>query len=116
VFSDRRHGEAYFGAGPVLPQRFYVELKRTGPELARRKLDDGAKTMVVAHGPNFLDMEPSGIYDFSPNEVPIVIKIALTAIDAGYYETCLRFFYRVAAQELRQYTSDPIRIYTKERS
>ena len=27
-FSYRRDGEAYFGAGPVLPQRFYVELKK----------------------------------------------------------------------------------------
>ena len=72
-----------------MPQRFYVELK-TGPDLARRKLDDNAKTMVVAHGSNFLDTDPSGIYDFSPNEVPVVIKIAVTAIDAGYYETCVR--------------------------
>jgi hypothetical protein len=113
-FAYQRNGERYFGAGPMVPQRFSVELKKEGPMPARRKLGDDPKP-IVAHGPNFFDTEPSGIYDFAPNETPVIIKIALTALDAGYYETCLLFFYRVAARELRQYTSDPVRIYTKGR-
>ena len=43
-----------------------------------------------------------------------MIKVTVNALDAGYYDTCLRFFYRVAARELRQYTSDHVRLYTDE--
>lgn len=113
-FAYGREGEAVIGAGFLEPMRFFVELEAKGPRPARRQLrmPDGKKTMLVARGANFLDTEEDTYYSFSPGEAPQVIKITVNALDAGYYDTCLRFFYRVAARELRQYTSDHVRLYT----
>jgi|SRR5262245_6853887 len=109
-FSYSRDGEAVIGAGFMEPLRFYVELGAKGVQPARRRVD-GKNEPLIAQGANFLDTEPASFYAFSPNELT-KMHFTLTALDAGYYETCLRFFYRVAARELRQYTSEPIRLYT----
>lgn len=113
-FAYGREGEAIIGAGFIEPMRFFVELEAKGPRPARRQLrdPDGKKRMLIARGENFLDTEEYGGYSFSPSEPPQVIKITVNALDAGYYDTCLRFFYRVAGRELRQYTSDHVRLYT----
>jgi hypothetical protein len=112
-FSYHRDGEAIIGAGFVEPLRFFVELEAKGPRPARRQVTsaDGKKTMLIARGPNFLDTDPSSVYEFSPNEQQ-KINFSLTAIDAGYYEAALAFFYRVAARELRQQNRGKIYIYT----
>lgn len=114
-FSYLREGEAIVGAGIIEPMRFYVELEAQGPRPARRQIRraDGTKEMLIARGANFLATDPAAFYAFAPGEVPVVIQFTVTALDAGYYETCLRLFYRVAARELRQYTSEPIRLYTE---
>ncbi len=113
-FAFGREGEAIIGAGFLESMRFFVELEAKGPRPARRQLrmPDGKNRMLVARGPNFLDTEEDSGFSFSPSEAPQRIKITVSALDAGYYDTCLRFFYRVAASELRQYTSDHIRLYT----
>jgi hypothetical protein len=113
-FAYGREGEAIIGAGFPEPMRFFVELEAKGPRPARRQLrmPDGKKKMLVARGANFLDTEEDSCYSFSSSEAPQVIKITVNALDTGYYDTCLRFFYRVAARELRQYTSDHVRLYT----
>jgi hypothetical protein len=113
-FAYDRDGEAIIGAGFIEPMRFHVELSARGPRPARRQLRgaDGTETLLVAAGDNFLNTEPAGFYAFAADDKPVVVKVMLTALDAGYYETCLRFFYRVAARELRQHTTDPIRLYT----
>jgi len=112
-FSYGRDGEAIIGAGFIEPMRFYVELEAAGPRPARRQVRgaDGKEAMLIAAGGNFLNTDPSGFYAFAPNDAPVVVKVLLTVLDPGYYETCLRFFYRVAARELRQHTTDPIRLY-----
>jgi hypothetical protein len=101
------------GAGFIEPMRFFVELEAKGPRPARRQIRaaDGKNTMLVARGPNFLNTDPESYYTFSPNEEQ-KIKFTLTALDAGYYESYLRFFYRVAARELRQQIRGPIHLYT----
>jgi hypothetical protein len=113
-FSFARQGEDTIGAGFVEPMRFYVELEAQGPRPARRVLlqADGSKKTLIARSINFLDTEPAGIYAFAANDAPVVIKVRLTALDRGYYETCLCFYYRVASRELRLYASEPIRLYT----
>jgi hypothetical protein len=113
-YSFARQGEKIIGAGFVEPMRFFVELTKEGPQPARRQLvqSDGSKKMLVAGSANFLDTEPAGIYAFAANDAPVVIKLTLTALDKGYYETCLCFYYRVASRELRLYVSEPIRLYT----
>jgi hypothetical protein len=113
-FAYGREGEAIIGAGFLEPMRFFVELEAKGPRPARRqlKMPDGKKRMLVARGANFLDTDEDSYYSISPNDPPQVIKITVNALDAGYYDTCLRFFYRVDARELRQYTSDHVRLYT----
>jgi hypothetical protein len=109
-FSSSRDGEAIIGAGLMEPLRFYVEFGAEGVQPARRRVG-GNKEPLIAQSANFLNTEPASFYAFSPNELA-KMHFMLTALDAGYYETCLRFFYRVAARELRQYTSEPIRLYT----
>jgi len=113
-FAYGREGEAIIGAGFLEPMRFFVELGADGPRPARRqvRMPDGKKSMLNARGPNFLDTDEDTFFSFSPNDPPQVIKVTVNALDAGYYDTCLRFFYRVAARELRQYTSDHVRLYT----
>ena len=112
-FSYSREGEAIIGAGFIEPMRFFVELRAKGPQPARRQVRaaDGTKTMLIARGQNFLDTDPESYYEFAPKEAK-KITFTLTALDAGYYEAYLRFFYRVAARELRQQIRDPIRLYT----
>ena len=114
-FAYPREGEAIIGAGQVEPMRFFIELDAQGPRPARRQVRaaDGTKTMLIAQGPNFLDTDPESYYAFSPSEPPLPLKFTLTPLDAGYYEACFRFFYRVAARELRQHTTEPIRLYTR---
>jgi len=113
-FAYSLEGEGIIGAGFIEPLRFYVEVGANGARPARRQMTrpEGGKAMLVARGPNFLDTEPPGFYAIGPGELPVMLKLTVTALDTGYYETCFRFFYRVAARELRQYTSDPIRLYT----
>lgn len=113
-YSYQRDGEAVLGAGFIEPMRIYVEIDASGPLRARRQIepDGGKKQMIIAQSDNFLDTDPAGFYLFAPDEAPILIKTTLTALSAGYYKACLRFFYRVAGCELRQYTSDPIHLYT----
>ena len=113
-YSFARQGEKLIGAGFVEPMRFYVELTKEGPQPARRQLvqSDGSKKMVLAGSENFLDTEPAGTYAFASKDAPVVIKVRLTALDTGYYETRLLFYYRVASQVLRLYESEPIRLYT----
>jgi len=112
-FSYMRDGAAIIGAGPVESMRFFIELEANGPRPARRQIRtaDGKKKMVIANGPNFLDTDPESYYSFSPREAQLM-KFNLTALDTGYYDCYLRFFYRVAARELRQQTRGPIRLYT----
>lgn len=113
-YSNARDGEAIVGAGFIEPMRIFVEIGANGanPAQCKKSMADGKTKMVVALSENFLDTEPAGFYLFKPDEAPVLLTITLTALDAVYYETCLRFFYRVAGRELRQYTSDPIVIYT----
>jgi hypothetical protein len=113
-FAYGREGDAIIGAGFLEPMRFFVELEAKGPRRARRqlRLPDGKKKVLIARGANFLDTEDDSYYLLSSGDAPQVIKITVNALDAGYYDTCLRFFYRVAARELRQYTSDHVRLYT----
>lgn len=113
-YSYKRDGEAVIGAGFIEPMRMYVEVGAKGAHRARRQIvrDNGKKDMIVAQSDNFLDTDPAGFYLFATNDAPIIIKTTLTALDAGYYKTCLRFFYRVAGRELRQYTSDPVHLYS----
>ena len=114
-FDYRLEGEAIIGAGQVEPMRFFVELDARGPRPARRQVraPDGTKTMLIAQGPNFLDTDPESYWSFSASEPPLPLRFTLTPLDAGYYEACFRFFYRVAARELRQHTTAPIRLYTR---
>jgi hypothetical protein len=114
-FSYLREGEAIIGAGFIEPMRFYVEVGAEGAGPSRRQIlqGDGKKEMLIAQSDNFLDTEPAGTYNFRPQDDPLLIKFTITGTDPGYYEICLRFFYRVAARELRQYTSDIVRLYTE---
>jgi len=113
-FDDRAEGEALYGAGLIDPLRFFVEL--VGPEVGRARRsargDDGRPTMLKAQGPNFLDTDPGSFLAIGPSEAPTMMRITVTAGAPGLYRFCLRWFYRVAARELRQHTSLPVSIYS----
>lgn len=108
--------EALFGAGLVEPMRFFVELD--GPKVgrARRMLrePDGRSRPLVAESPNFLDTDPAALLALSPKDAPQPFRVTVTAQRPGLYRFCLRWFYRVGANELRQHTSLPLSIYQGE--
>jgi len=106
-------GAAVYGAGLIDPMRFFVELN--GPEVgrARRSVrgEDGRTTMLKAQSGNFLDTDPGSFVALGSSEAPAIFRITVTASAPGMYRFCLRWFYRVAARELRQHTSLPLSIY-----
>ena len=67
--------------------------------------------MVVAQGANNLNTDPASFYSLSPREVPLILKFTVSALDPGYYESHFRFVYRVG-RDVREYLSEPIRLYT----
>lgn len=108
-----RDATSLFGAGFVDPLRFFVDVGAAGPGRARRAVrqPDGKTQMVTAQGPNFLDTEPPSFLSIGPAEAPAMFRFAVTVREPGLYSVCLRWFYRVAATELRQHTSLPVLIY-----
>jgi hypothetical protein len=115
-FDQAIDAEALFGAGLVEPMRFFVELD--GPKVgrARRMLrePDGRSRPLVAESPNFLDTDPAALLALSPKDAPQPFRVTVTAQRPGLYRFCLRWFYRVGANELRQHTSLPLSIYQGE--
>ena len=103
-----------FGAGFVEPMRFFVELGTEGPGRARRTMpatNGQPGHLLVAESDNFLDTNPASFLTLGPKEPPAMLRLTISALDPGLYSVCLRLFYRVAAQELRQQTSLPVLIY-----
>jgi hypothetical protein len=113
ALETERDAAEVFGAGFIEPLRFFVEVGKAGPGRARRAVRnaDGRTEMVTAQGPNALDTEPPSFLAIGAGEPPAMFRFAITAHDAGLYSVCLRWFYRVAARELRQHTSLPVLIY-----
>jgi hypothetical protein len=113
AFEAALEGGELHGAGLVEPMRFFVELDGREVTRARRAIRgaDGKREMVKADSANFLDTDPGSFVALGPNEAPAKFRITATALSPGLYRFCLRWFYRVAARELRQHTSLPITIY-----
>lgn len=112
AYEEQIAGAALFGAGFIEPLRFFVELDGRQVGRARRSMRgaDGKPVMVIADSPNFLDADPAAFLTMSPNE-QAMFRFTITANTCGLYRVCLRWFYRVAARELRQHTSLPVAIY-----
>jgi hypothetical protein len=112
TYEEQIAGAALFGAGFVQPLRFFVELDGKTVGRARRSVrgTDGKSNMVVADSPNFLDADPAAFLTLSPSE-QAMFRFTVTANTCGLYRVCLRWFYRVAARELRQHTSLSVSIY-----
>lgn len=114
-YEARLEGQAIHGAGAVLidPLRFFVELD--GPVVGRaRRMEraaDGTRKALVADSANFLDTDPGSYVAMGPRDVQMKIRITIHANTPGLYRVCLRWFYRVAARELRQHTSLPFALY-----
>lgn len=107
-------GEEIFGAGPIEPQRFFVEVGPKGPRPARKVIDRRTNETAEAHSNNFFDTDPEIYLGFTPGETPQMIKVTTTVLEPGSYELCFRFFYRVANRELRQHTTDAIHVYLQD--
>jgi hypothetical protein len=56
-------------------------------------------------------MDPAAFLALAPTDPPTMFRFTVTANTCGVYRLCLRWFYRVAARELRQHTSLPVSIY-----
>lgn len=112
AYEEQIAGSELFGAGFIEPLRFFIELDGKKVGRARRSVrgTDGKSTIVVADSPNFLDADPAAFLTVSPGD-PAIFRFTVTANATGTYRVCLRWFYRVAARELRQHTSLPISIY-----
>jgi hypothetical protein len=113
AFEVQLEGNALHGAGQIDPMRFFVELDGREVKRARRSMrgPDGKTTMVKAESANILDTDPGSFLTLAPAEGHTMIRITVTANAPGLYRFCLRWFYRVAARELRQHTSLPVSIY-----
>ena len=112
-FEAELEGGAMHGAGLIDPMRFFVELDGREVKRARRSTrgQDGKSAMLKAESANFFDTDPGSFLTIGPNETPAMFRITVTATSPGLYRFCLRWFYRVAARELRQHTSLPVAIY-----
>ena len=113
AFDAQLEGDAVHGAGLIDPMRFFVELDGRQVKRARRSMRGlgGKPAMVKAESANFLDTDPGSFLTLGPAEAPAMFRITVTASTPGLYRFCLRWFYRVAARELRQHTSLPVSIY-----
>jgi len=116
AYEEAPEADEIFGAGFIEPLRFFVEVGKNGAGRARRSIRgaDGKTEMLVAEGPNFLDTDPAAFLALAPKDPPAMFRFTITAKDPGLYRLCLRWFYRVAAKELRQHTSLPILIYRSQ--
>jgi hypothetical protein len=112
-FEGALEAGAVHGAGQLDPMRFFVELDGTEVKRARRSIRsaDGKTGVLKAETANFLDTDPGSFLTLAPNEGHAMFRITVTAMSPGLYRFCLRWFYRVAARELRQHTSLPVAIY-----
>lgn len=108
-------GEEIIGAGLVEPMRFFAEVSASGANAPRRsiKTNEGKSELLTAKSPNFFNTEPEVYYSFTVDEAALIIKTKVLALEQGFYELCFRFFYRIAAKELRQYTSSKILLYSQ---
>jgi hypothetical protein len=113
-YSIEPEGEEIIGAGLMEPMRFFVEIEGRNVQRARREvsLPEGKSGVLISSGDNFLNTDPPVYFSFTPKEKPQIFRFTISALQQGYYLVCLRFFYRVANKELRQYTSEPVRLYT----
>src|SRR5580704_16420025 len=113
AFEAQPEGNALHGAGLIDPMRFFVELDGRQVKRARRSVrgPDGKTVIVKAESANILDTDPGSFLTLGPAEAPAMFRITVTASSPGLYRFCLRWFYRVAARELRQHTSMPVSIY-----
>lgn len=113
AYEEQIAGAELFGAGFIEPLRFFVELDGKKVGRARRSVRgaDGKPSIVVADSPNFLDAEPAAFLAVAPRDPQAMFRFTVTANTPGLYRVCLRWFYRVAARELRQHTSLPVSIY-----
>ena len=113
-YSIEPEGEEIIGAGVMEPMRFFVEIEGRNVRPARREVSlPGEKSdVLISTGANFLNTDPPVYFSFTPKERPQMFRFTISALQQGYYLICLRFFYRVANKELRQYTSEPVRLYT----
>ena len=113
AFDAQLQGDALHGAGLVDPMRFFVELEGRKVGRARHAVRgaDGKTTKLKAESANFLDTDPGSFLTLGPAEAPAMFRVTVTASSPGLYRFCLRWFYRVAARELRQQTSLPVSIY-----
>ena len=114
AYAEQIAGAELFGAGFIEPLRFFIELDGKNVGRARRSMRnvDGKSTIVVADSPNFLDTDPAAFLALAPTDPQAMFRFTVTANTSGVYRFCLRWFYRVAARELRQHTSLPVSIYT----
>ena len=113
AFEAQPEGADLHGAGLIDPMRFFVELAGTEVKRARRSVlgPDGKRTMLKAESANMLDTDPGSFLSIAPSDPAAMFRITVTANTPGLYRFCLRWFYRVAARELRQHTSLPVSIY-----
>jgi hypothetical protein len=113
AFEAQPEGADLHGAGLIDPMRFFVELSGSEVKRARRTVRgaDGKSAVLKAESANILDTDPGSFLSIGPSDPPAMFRITVTASSPGLYRFCLRWFYRVAARELRQHTSLPIAIY-----
>jgi|GEM_PF-3741578 len=115
-YDVERDATGIYGAGFVEPLRFMIEVDSNGPGLARRiyRNPDGVTQVLTAAGPNILDTDPASFLTLGKDDDPEFFRFTISAIEPGLYELCVRWFYRINANELRQHTSLPFQIYRGE--
>lgn len=103
-------GDAIFGAGPVKPLRFMVQVGRDGPRRARFVVDRAKNEVAEAYSSNFFDLDNEFVLAVSRDKAEY-LRIILTTSETGLYELFFVFSYRVGDRKLRVSVSEPIYVY-----